>query len=363
MVKNFFEKFDESTLVKLELFENYFKEWLPVFISNAKKFNWKEIFIYDFFSGAGKDSEGKYGSPLIILSILIENLIEIEKNDLKVNILLNEYEEEIYKKLVDNSHGLLANRKSKNINLIIENKDFKELFDSLYPDMILTSNLPRFMFLDQFGFKQITNDVFLKLISLQRNDFLFFISSFNVRRFAELPEFKNYLSIQRKDFDKVKPYHAHRIVFEFYKSLITNNYIIAPFSLQKSSNIHGLIFGSNHTLGIEKFLKVAWDLNKNTGDANYNIDGEGFIDGKPSLFPEDNKIKKLNLLESQINDWIAQDMDLKTIYIKTFEFGCLPKHTNEYLKSLILNKKIKISSKLFSFNIHKLEDNIKITKL
>lgn len=56
--KNLFEKpFDDGTLDKLEIFKDYFKEWLPVFISKKDPF-WKEIQIFDFFAGQGKDSVG-----------------------------------------------------------------------------------------------------------------------------------------------------------------------------------------------------------------------------------------------------------------------------------------------------------------
>ena len=70
-------------------------------------------------------------------------------------------------------------------------------------------------------------------------------------------------------------------------------YFLAPFSIKKDKNIYGLIFGSNHSFGIEKFLNISWKLNENSGDANYNIDEEEIAEGKLSLFPEDNKPKKL----------------------------------------------------------------------
>lgn len=61
--------FDEGTLIKLDLFRFYVREWLPVFIS-AKKIYWKTLNIYDFFAGPGKDVDGKKGTPLIILEEL-----------------------------------------------------------------------------------------------------------------------------------------------------------------------------------------------------------------------------------------------------------------------------------------------------
>ncbi|MFV0505710.1 MAG: hypothetical protein ACK5L5_03225 [Bacteroidales bacterium] len=56
--------FDEASKLKLEIFGECFKEWFPVFMNNR----WCEkLYIYDFFAGSGKDSEGNYGSPLVLL--------------------------------------------------------------------------------------------------------------------------------------------------------------------------------------------------------------------------------------------------------------------------------------------------------
>ncbi len=360
MKKEFFKRFDEETLLKLEIFEDYFKEWLPVFIKNAINYNWTECFIYDFFAGAGKDTEDKFGSPLIILKTINENIEEIIKSRLKIKFTINEFEENTFKKLKENINIFLSQNQivEENIEIVFHKEDFKKLFNEIQFNI----DKPNFMFLDQFGVKQITEDVFQKLISFKRNDFLFFISSTHIKRFGDSSEFQKYLKIKKENFEKAKPFHAHRIVFEYYKSLISNNYVIAPFSIKKNQNIHGLIFGSNHSYGVEKFLKVCWSINKNTGDANYNIDDERIIDGQVSIFPEDNKIKKLTHLEEKIEKWIKEGIPLYEIYIKTIEFGCQPKQTNDYLKALIKSKKIKYLE-LVNDRIHQIDKNKKIELL
>lgn len=354
MAKNHFNKpFDDGTKAKLIIFRNYLKEWLPVFISTREKTFWKDIYIYDFFAGEGKDIDGTLGSPLIILDILNEFEYLVTKTDVKINIIFNEKDEKTFGILSEHINNYNYNRKKIIVKLF--NTSFQELFQELYPNMRCNTNLPRLMFLDQFGIKEITTEVFKKLISFERTDFIFFISSSFVRRFNELPEFNNYLSIKKEDFGDKKPFHSHKVVFEYYKSKVDTNYMLAPFSIKKGINIYGLIFGSNHTLGIEKFLKVGWKINPHTGDANYNIDEEKIIDGQPSLFEEDNTIKKLGLLESVIRNQILSDKEtsLYKVYLKTLEFGCLPKHCNEVLRKLEKeNKILSVNSK--SEKIHNL---------
>ena len=66
MKQKFYEKtFDHATQVKLDVFRQYLKEWLPVFTSKGE-----EVSIYDFFAGPGKDAAGNPGSSLIIVEEL-----------------------------------------------------------------------------------------------------------------------------------------------------------------------------------------------------------------------------------------------------------------------------------------------------
>lgn len=70
--------FDEGTKAKLSIFQDYLKEWLPVFLAK-KEIYWNTINVFDFFAGPGSDSKGNKGTPLIILEELtpyIDNIIE-----------------------------------------------------------------------------------------------------------------------------------------------------------------------------------------------------------------------------------------------------------------------------------------------
>ena len=352
--KSLFSKaFDDGTKAKLEIFRLYLKEWLPVFISSYEKKFWDTIFIYDFFAGEGKDSEGSSGSPLIILEVLNEFSDLVNNSSVKIKVILNEKDINIYGKLESNIQKKTYNRDKINVELY--NHSFQDFFNVIYPKMVSKSELPRLMFLDQYGIKEITKEIFLKLISFKRTDFIFFISSSFIRRFNELDEFRTYIAIEKEKFEESKPFHSHRVVFNYYKSLINTEYRLAPFSIQKERNIYGLIFGSNHTLGLEKFLSVAWKINPNTGDANFNIDEEKIIIGELSLFEEYNTIKKIALFEKKLKDKILNKKILKVnqAYIFTLEFGCQPKHCTKVIKDLINENKIE-EVKTLNQKIHNL---------
>ncbi len=205
------------------------------------------------------------------------------------------------------------------------------------------------------------SDIFKKITRLQKTDLLFFISSSYIHRFHEIEEFKNHINISPKLL-RQNPYrHIHRTVLDFYKDYLTtkHEYYLAPFSIKKNANIYGIIFGSNHTLGIEKFLKVAWKIDPVLGEANYNIDNEKIDNSAPYLFKEMNIPRKIQQFEKELKDKII-NRNLSTnrdVYIYGLINGFQPKTVKKVLKSLIADKVIKDNIHILSQNIHKLEMN------
>lgn len=370
--------FNEGTLVKLELLKLYVRSWLPVFMSK-KDVYWKDIFIYDFFSGAGMDSKGKPGSPLIILNELKGYCPSIVEKGLKVSLLFNELQEDVLDNLKNKVSDFFVKCRAKSefsccvacssdnkcpFTVTFEQKEFKPLFAELYSSMQASPTLPRFMFLDQFGIKQITKDIFQKLTSLTRTDFLFFISSSFVRRFSELEEFTQYLKVSKKEFDESRPEHCHRIILDYYKSMThSSEYFLAPFSIRKGANIYGLIFGSNNPVGMEKYLDAAWSLDKNTGEANFNIDNDKILSGQLSFFPEDNVVKKVDIFERNLLQWLKEERTNEEVYLYTLLNGMRKTHTTEILKGNISCLKITSADKIrngYFYLGYKPEKHIKI---
>jgi hypothetical protein len=192
---------------------------------------------------------------------------------------------------------------------------------------------------------------------LKQTDFLFFISSSYIKRFAEVEEFQKYLKIKKEDITGKSYYHIHRIVLNYYRSLIqeSKSYFLAPFSIKKSSGVYGLIFGSNHTYGLEKFLTVAWKHDKLTGEANFDIDKERIDLAKPSLFKQFNIPNKRQVFEQNLREKILGG-ELKTnydTYLYTLNEGFLLKDANVVLKELKEKKKVSFNFPLITSRMHK----------
>ena len=134
----------------------------------------------------------------------------------------------------------------------------------------------------------------------KNSHFIFFISSSFINRFQNQDSIKRYIETEKIEFKKSEPKHCHKLVSQYFKDLIPKNkeYYLHQFSIKKGTNYYGLIFGTSHSLGMEKFLKVCWEKDRMAGEANFDINND-FQSG--TLFYDEifsNKIGKYN--QSQI---------------------------------------------------------------
>jgi hypothetical protein len=72
---------------------------------------------------------------------------------------------------------------------------------------------------------------------------------------------------------------------------------LGRFSIRKRSNIYGLIFGSQHPLGIHKFLEVAWGHDEIAGEANFDIERENVRPDELMLPIDEFRPKKIQVFE------------------------------------------------------------------
>ena len=94
------DEYRPTTLTKLNLFEQYLREWLPVFLKSEY---YQKANIIDFFAGPGKDRVGVDGSPIRIIKTIREFFGDQNfTNEFKlkeINIILNEAETDKFEQL------------------------------------------------------------------------------------------------------------------------------------------------------------------------------------------------------------------------------------------------------------------------
>ena len=358
------EKFPEETMLKLEIFAECFREWLPVFIHNQYI---KGALIFDFFAGSGKDIEGNMGSPLILLNEARgKNCEAVKKNKKLILFTFNEKNENKYNELKNNVESYISQCATQNkcgkecvYRLSYNQEDFK---DFLLNEKLITYlsdyNYAKFVLLDQYGFKQIDEDVFLKFVNFPKTDFIFFISSSFIQRFKEVPATKLYIDTSKIQFNENRPEDCHRLIAKYYRDLIPagKEYYTHHFTIKKGANYWGLIFGTNHSLGMEKFLKVCWTQDPISGESSFNIDND--FTEESLFFDKESTAKKQyvsNIVKQKI---LSREITSNAVGLKfALENGCMPKLFTDVVKELEKEGKIKRtgSTSYSSSNIHKVE--------
>ncbi len=357
MTKRFHEEaFDSGTLLKLEIFRGYTRNWLPVFLSRV---SYPNVNIFDFFSGPGKDKNGQEGSPLIILNELDQYLhdpLVPKASEVSVSVYFNDDNEKNIEDLKKNISEVTRGPAAYSIRFA--KKDFEIAFMEELPELKRpdTANL---VILDQFGLKQINDKIFHELIACPTTDILFFISSNHIKRFISEGCIQQYFPLPEDEIRKVGSKEIHRYICnKFYRNLIPKGceYYLAPFSIQKGNNpnIYGLIFGSRSVFGLQKFLEVCWDKDSVTGEANYNIDNDSIRDGQLSLWQEDNVIKKQDQFKKDLEGYIQSEQPTNIeLYRFSLENGFLPGHTNDILRELQKSNRLEVKDPRTNENIRK----------
>lgn len=348
--KNFHnEPFDEGTLCKLDLYKLYLRTWIPTFLNSP----WVDsIQIFDFFAGPGSDGFGNDGSPLLAAEELRAAIVkhcETKSLDKTITLYLNELDSEKFQML----QSVAANieKQIPNIKVITTNSDFASLFPQYLASM-RASRTANFIFIDQYGLKEVSEETFKSLVCLQKTDFMFYLAASTANRFKYIESVVKCIPpLSQEEKDKMNGNNALQILSRAYENYwlpehMRTSYFLGDFSIKKGANVYGLIFGSHHPAGIEKFLRAAWKLG---GFANFDIDKDGFRPGEDSLFEEFKIPTRIQEFQRELEEFL-RTKPLKTnkwLYGVGLKNGMLPQFvrpvTDKLYKEGFIKNKLLIS--------------------
>ncbi len=329
--------FDESTIAKLEIFQDYAQAWIPTFVMQDHVL---EIHIFDFFAGTGYDKNGIPGSPIRILTKIQEQKGYLFQKEVNVVLHLNEFEptkkkQQKYEQLKRSCSEFMDKDTSlsNRVKIRYYNEDFETLFPKLFSDI---EKHPSLVYLDQNGIKFLSEKYFLELEKTSRTDFLYFVSSSYFWRFGERDEFKVHLDIDMEVAKGQGYKQIHRTITDHLrKRLPTGTKLkLYPFSLRKGANIHGIIFGASHPRAVDKFLSIGWKRNGENGDANFDIDDEA---GKAQLnMFEGQKLSKIESFKKETKNRLLSKEIADNAELLDFTYGAghIPKHAADCVREL-----------------------------
>lgn len=322
--------YDVGTIAKLQIFELYAQEWIPVFVSQPEP-PFREIHIFDFFSGPGTDSKGVHGSPLRILRQLRSYFDSKMAGWNKVRIITHFFDEDQDKVSLLKSTLSSPDWKIPGVESDCRRLRFQNALAE-YRSVLAGSQCAKLLIIDQYGVDEVSDEVFKQLISFPFSDFIFFLSSSTLNRFRDHPAIKQ--KIERPD----DSYHVHREAVNYYRQLLPANekVYLGSFSISKRSNIYGLIFGSRHPLGIHKFLQVAWANDEIAGEANFDIDRENIRPGEGILPLEVMRPQKVQQFEADLDAALRSGQLKSEADVARFciEAGMTCKHSKPVLSRL-----------------------------
>lgn len=367
--------FKAHTMLKLNIFRDSFKEWFPVFLHEKHV---EKIYIYDLFAGSGQDADGVYGSPLILLEESIgENGIHCKaalQNKKDVYFAYNEYIEDKANQLNKNISDFFEKCKV-NCNLnqcpyehkyFIKHQDFRDLFkNKKFLSILNNKTYSKYILMDQYGFKHITPNVFKHLVDASRTDFIFFIASSNIRRFQDTDAVKKYLVGCNFDF-LGSPKQLNREIVRYFRSIVPKNkeFYLHQFTIKHKSNYYGLIFGTAHSLGMEKFLKVCWKHDPMSGEASEDCNIDNDFEPGTIFFDKDNTNKKESVKRIITDEIFSGKIVTNIEGLKiALHNGCRPCIFVEVINELLKKNKVrviegefnKLATKIHKVNPYKFE--------
>lgn len=331
------EPFDESTLAKLDLYEDYAEAWIPTFVMSGHK----HICIFDFFAGSGYDSTRVPGSPIRLLMQIRKFIGHIFQKGTEVTLHLNEFEKRKFLELRQSCNSYLAEYPEVGRAIKIEyyNEDFAAIFEQLLP---VISKYPSLVYLDQYGVKFLADKYVLALEQTNMTDFLYFVSSSHFLRFGKTDEFRKHFTFD-VDSAKREPYKfIHRNLLKQLKEILpkSTGLKLYPFSLLKGNNIHGVVFGAKSIRAIDKFLEIAWKRAPINGDANFDIDDDAqrvqldLFSGK--------RLSKIEVFNNALQEYVKKNKIVtnKEVFYFTLEAGHPRQHAANKLRELKKSKLI-----------------------
>ncbi len=344
--EDFFEKNQTPlTKAKIMVYEKYITAYLPKLL-----IQFGTCLIADLFSGAGRSGKDK-GSPLILIEkieyILTSPKIQEEKK--RVIVMFNDSDEKNIIKLKKELDNISYNEQ---IEIAIDNinfKDFLSEFLNLCEYENFNNKIPKFIFLDPYGYSNIKMKDLKELVDLNYTEVLLFLPIFHSYRFAKDEKLKDKENHKTKIFlDEftTKGVFNYKDIYDFMESIkdklkkeLDLKYV-RPLLLDAGSNKNSLFLLTKHREGMLLMNKIA---NKSTDNQNKNKinvkkSKENALFGEKEIRTEDTifKEKLITFLKKE------KHTNNDDIIEFTIQEGFLPKHAKKILQTLYKKNQISV---------------------
>lgn len=323
------------TEAKLKFYICYLERYLPILFKSP--FIGK-INVYDMFCGQVLYDDGKESGAVRAFN----KIKEVQKNNpgsnTEITLTLNDLNKNRFKKIKE-----WFESQEETFKTALHNEDAADLIRKLIDGINNKQNnkTRNLVFVDPYGYKEIDKSLIEELLKNERTEVIIFLPINQMTRFKDktvgddvkkefLPlkifveQFGIDVDTVNGDVDLIKKIEQS---LSFGEKYFSTSYHIK----NQQGNYYALFFVTSHIYGLEKILEVKWKLDDQQG-SGFNNTNQG------DMFLETQKIEEL---KENLKLFLHESKNNNEIYEWTLKQGFMPKHTNQILKELQNNNRLK----------------------
>ncbi len=325
---NFFSDPRENSLVKASIVSKYFETWANIILQILKNQENRygrgkgQIAYVDLFAGPGVYDDGTPSTPVLVLEKVLKNPELCERMVIVFNDGDSHHVESL-RNVVDSFDGL-DNFKYKPVIANIEvNRELAGPLRSL-------PNVPTLLFLDGWGYKELSIELFESILQKWGSDCIIFFNFNRINAAIDNPRMvESIVSLfgasraekLRTELLKSNPYERELVIIEAFSAALkasstdgSSRYVL-PFRFKNAGGTktsHHLIHISRHALGYQNMKEImakeSSEENQGVASFEYSVPTER----QPFLFslsrPRD------QLAEMLLRDFAGQKLRMIEIY-------------------------------------------------
>ncbi|HED36900.1 MAG TPA: three-Cys-motif partner protein TcmP [Ignavibacteria bacterium] len=325
------------TEAKLKFYIYYLERYLPILFKS--KFV-EKINVYDMFCGQVLYDDGKESGAVRAFNKIKEVQKNNPDNNTEITLTLNDLDKKRFKKIKE-----WLELQEETFRTALHNEDAADLIRKLIDGINLKQNkrTRNLVFIDPYGYKEIDKSLIKELLKNERTEVIVFLPINQMTRFKgkaigddvknDFLPLKKFIEQFGIDVDAVNG--DVDLIKAIEKSLsFSEEYYSTSYHIKnQQGKYYALFFVTSHIYGLEKILEVKWKLDDQQG-IGFNNTNQG------DMFLETQKISEL---KEKLKLYLQESKNNKEIYEWTLKQGFMPKHTNQILRKLQNNNKLKIT--------------------
>ncbi|MDI1234537.1 MAG: three-Cys-motif partner protein TcmP [bacterium] len=332
----------EHSEIKVLILRKYLEKYLSI-LSLAAHVN--EVEVYDLFCGEGVYENGKEGSPIIILKLINEiyakNAPQI-KGKLTFKCQFND-------RNIDKIEKLKKSLKIKDLHIDkigtvnCTSSDYNEIKQQL-SNRRTTSNKRTFIFIDPYGYKDISIVDIENMLSDKHTEVLLFLPTQFMYRFEKnaTPEsLQNFLNEAMKNDagNSKSPINFINNLRDGFANRLKGKHYVDSFIITRDiKQYFSMFFFTSHIYGFEKFLEAKWDIDEQQGRGWSPIHV-----GQQDLFNQVQTKPNTDHFEENLLVFLKEKRTNIEVHNFTIENRHLIPHANTILKELQNSNRLQVT--------------------